>query len=61
MDRIEGLNRLKATVRKDTERVTREMLQFVWQGVQYARPSTVYIWIRTNYIQNYMRHTLKKN
>jgi hypothetical protein len=35
MDKIRDLNNLKARIREATEQATRNMLQYIWQEVEY--------------------------
>jgi hypothetical protein len=62
MDKIRHLNHLKATIRGATEKMARDMLQPMWQEEKY-RLDTCRVkneeHMEINYIQSYLRHSLK--
>jgi hypothetical protein len=60
MDKIRDLNRLEARIGEAAEQITRNMLQGVWQGVEY-RLDTNRTHLGTSYVQNYLRCILKSN
>lgn len=62
MDKIYEQNHLEARTGEAAELGTRDMVQFMWQEMEYQLDICKVIndtHVETNYVQNYLRYTLK--